>query len=70
MGPGHPECPERLVAINEHMRASGLLERVQVLEAPLAEREDLKRVHRPAYVDLIFEHAPLKATFNSIRTLP
>jgi acetoin utilization deacetylase AcuC-like enzyme len=58
MGAGHPECPERLVAVNEHMRLSGLLDRLRVLDAPLASQEDLKRVHRPAYVDLIFEHAP------------
>jgi acetoin utilization deacetylase AcuC-like enzyme len=58
MGPGHPECPERLTAVNEHMRSSGLLEQVRTLEAPLASVEDLKRVHRPAYVDVIFEHAP------------
>jgi acetoin utilization deacetylase AcuC-like enzyme len=58
MGPGHPESPDRLVAVNEHMRSSGLLEQLRVLEAPLASVEDLKRVHRPAYVDLIFEHAP------------
>src|SRR3982074_3344292 len=58
MGPGHPESPERLVAVNEHMRSSGLLDQLRVLEAPLASVEDLKRVHRPAYVDLIFEHAP------------
>ena len=58
MGAGHPECPERLVAVNEHMRSSGLLEQLRVLEAPLASEEDLKRVHRPEYVDLIFENAP------------
>jgi acetoin utilization deacetylase AcuC-like enzyme len=58
MGAGHPECPERLVAVNEHMRSSGLIEQLRVLEAPLASEEDLKRVHRPEYVDLIFEHAP------------
>ncbi len=58
MGAGHPECPDRLIAVNEHMRSSGLLEQLRVLEAPLAEAEDLKRVHRPAYVDLIFENAP------------
>jgi acetoin utilization deacetylase AcuC-like enzyme len=58
MGPGHPECPERLVAVNEHMRSSGLLEQLRVLEAPLASEEDLKRVHHPEYVDLIFENAP------------
>jgi acetoin utilization deacetylase AcuC-like enzyme len=58
MGAGHPECPERLVAVNEHIRSSGLLEQLRVLEAPLAGEEDLKRVHRPEYVDLIFENAP------------
>jgi acetoin utilization deacetylase AcuC-like enzyme len=58
MGPGHPECPERLVAVNEHMRSSGLLNQLRVLDAPLASEEDLKRVHHPEYVDLIFENAP------------
>jgi len=58
MGAGHPECPDRLSAVNEHMRASGLLEKLNCLEAPLASAQDIKRVHRPAYVDLIFENAP------------
>jgi len=58
MGAGHPECPDRLMAVNERMKSSGLLEQLRVLEAPLAAPEDLKRVHRPAYVDLIFETAP------------
>ena len=58
MGPGHPECPDRLAAVNEHMRSSGLLDQLRVLDAPLVNEEDLKRVHRPAYVDLIFKSAP------------
>ena len=58
MGSGHPECPERLAAVNQHMKSSDLWSQLRVLEAPLAEPEDLKRVHRPAYVDLIFTHAP------------
>jgi len=58
MGAGHPECPDRLNAVNEHMRTSGLLEGLRCLEAPLADAADLKRVHRAAYVDLIFENAP------------
>jgi acetoin utilization deacetylase AcuC-like enzyme len=58
MGPGHPECPDRLSAINEQMRSSGLLDELQCLEAPLAGAADLKRVHRASYVDLIFENAP------------
>lgn len=58
MGAGHPECPDRLMSVNDHMKSSGLLEQLRVLEAPLAAPEDLKRVHAEAYVDLIFEHAP------------
>ena len=58
MGAGHPESPERLNAVNEHMRAAGLLDTLHCLPAPLAEADDLKRVHRSSYVDLIFEHAP------------
>ncbi len=58
MGPGHPECPDRLGAVNEQMRSSGLLEELRCLEAPLAAAEDFKRVHRAAYVEQIFDHAP------------
>src|SRR5580693_9064379 len=58
MGAGHPENPERLSSVNEHMRNSGLLEQLRCLEAPLAEARDMKRVHTPAYVDLIFDNAP------------
>ena len=58
MGAGHPECPARLNAIGEQMRKSGMLEELRCLEAPLAQAADLKRVHRAAYVDLIFDNAP------------
>src|SRR4051812_26664883 len=58
MGAGHPECPDRLIAVNQHMKTSGLLDQLRVLEAPLADPDDLERVHRAAYVDLIFERAP------------
>jgi acetoin utilization deacetylase AcuC-like enzyme len=58
MGAGHPECPDRLNAVNEAMRAAGLLTELRCLEAPLAEVADLERVHDASYVELIFEHAP------------
>jgi acetoin utilization deacetylase AcuC-like enzyme len=58
MGTGHPECPDRLTAVHEQMHSSGLIEELRCLEAPLADAEDLKRVHRAVYVDLIFENAP------------
>src|SRR5271156_4039824 len=58
MGPGHPECPARLNAIHEQMRSSGLMDELRCLEAPMAQADDLKRVHRASYVDLIFENSP------------
>jgi acetoin utilization deacetylase AcuC-like enzyme len=58
MGAGHPENPERLNAVSEHMKSSGLLAELRSLEAPLADPKDIKRVHRAGYVDAIFEHAP------------
>ena len=58
MGPGHPERPERLTAIDEQLRASGLIKNLRCLQAPLANPDDLRRVHAAGYVDLIFEHAP------------
>jgi acetoin utilization deacetylase AcuC-like enzyme len=58
MGSGHPESPARLASINEHMRTAGLLEELRCLEAPLAEPDDLKRVHAAKYVDVIFENVP------------
>jgi len=58
MGAGHPECPERLQSINEHLRASGLLDDLRCLQAPLAEPRDFKRVHRASHVEVIFDNAP------------
>ena len=58
MGAGHPECPERLSAVNDQMRASGVIDHVAAFDAPLAHPDVLKRVHRPEYVDSIFARAP------------
>jgi len=58
MGAGHPECPERLASINDHVIALGLDGHVARLEAPRATREQLGRVHLPAYVDAIAQASP------------
>jgi acetoin utilization deacetylase AcuC-like enzyme len=58
MGPGHPECPDRLTAVNQQLRHCGLLDELLCLEAPLASAQDVERVHRTEYVDLIFKQAP------------
>lgn len=58
MGAGHPESPHRLMAIEDHLLARGLLQHLLEHEAPLATREQLSRVHDPAYVDAIAANSP------------
>ena len=50
MARGHPECPQRLDAILDHFRATGLDALVEHREAPLAQPEQLARAHSAAYV--------------------
>lgn len=50
MGPGHPECPERLDAISDRLLASGLADVLDAREAPVASVADLERAHSPAHV--------------------
>jgi acetoin utilization deacetylase AcuC-like enzyme len=45
MGPGHPECPERLDAIADHLCASGLADLIEQREAPEASIAQLQRAH-------------------------
>jgi acetoin utilization deacetylase AcuC-like enzyme len=51
MGPGHPECPARLDAIDDQLIASGLADLVERHgDAPLARLEDLEHAHDRGYV--------------------
>ena len=50
MGAGHPECPQRLDAISDHLIATGLDIMLQHEEAPLATLAQLERAHSAAYV--------------------
>jgi acetoin utilization deacetylase AcuC-like enzyme len=58
MGPHHPECPERLGAINDHLLVKGLLDYMHTFEAPLATEEQLGRAHSALYVREIMTSAP------------
>jgi acetoin utilization deacetylase AcuC-like enzyme len=58
MGAYHPECPERLAAIQDRLIASGLSAHVVHLDAPFARPEHLLRVHSEAYIASIEEAAP------------
>jgi acetoin utilization deacetylase AcuC-like enzyme len=50
MGAGHPECPQRLDAINDQLLASGVDMALQHREAPLATLEQIERAHTAGYV--------------------
>ena len=50
MGAGHPECPQRLDAIHDHLKATGLDVALLMREAPLAGAEQIARAHSESYV--------------------
>jgi acetoin utilization deacetylase AcuC-like enzyme len=50
MGAGHPECPQRLDAIQDQLRASGLDIALDFVDAPEATLEQLERAHTAGYV--------------------
>ena len=60
MGPGHPEQPARLSAIDNRLIASGLGMLLQQYDAPLARRAQLEAVHDPDYIERIFASSPAK----------
>ena len=45
MGPGHPECPERLDAIDDWLLATGVKDALDVREAPLASIAEIELAH-------------------------
>jgi acetoin utilization deacetylase AcuC-like enzyme len=58
MGAGHPECPQRLDAISDHLLSTGLLNLMVPYEAPQATVEQLGRAHASLYVQEILSAAP------------
>jgi len=58
MIPDHPECPERIGAIEDHLLATGLFDFLQHYNAPTATRWQLRRVHRRDHVHKILSGSP------------
>ena len=50
MGAGHPECPQRLDAIGDQLRATGLDIALDFRDAPPATLEQIARAHSSGYV--------------------
>ena len=55
MGRGHPECPQRLDAIDDYLLASGLDVALERREAPLVSLQDVAHAHSSAYVSELRE---------------
>jgi acetoin utilization deacetylase AcuC-like enzyme len=64
MGPDHPECPERLHAINDQLIASGLLDHLIHYDAEQASQEQLTQVHTKEYVEWVFQQAPTEGLIH------
>lgn len=77
MGSWHPECPQRLDAINDQLLASGLMGLLQSREARPAHDADILRVHTPGYLESLRKLAPAQGyheldpdTYLNPHTLP
>ena len=58
MGAHHPESPDRVAVIEDHLLATGLLDHLVSHAAPKATREQLLRVHDGDYLDSIESASP------------
>ncbi|MCU7834882.1 MAG: histone deacetylase family protein [gamma proteobacterium symbiont of Taylorina sp.] len=58
-GSGHPESPQRLIAIEEQLKESGVFNSLSHYEAPLVSNNQLEQVHSQSYLDFIESNAPV-----------
>jgi acetoin utilization deacetylase AcuC-like enzyme len=66
MGSFHPECPERLAAIEDALIASGVGDALTRLEAPLATQAQLLRAHTPEHVQRLAQLAALERDYIAL----
>jgi acetoin utilization deacetylase AcuC-like enzyme len=65
MGSWHPECPERLQAIEDQLISSRIDVFLEYREAPEANLADVARVHTPAAIARVRENVPAIAENHS-----
>ena len=61
MGPGHPECPERLDAIEDRLLVSGVFDALERYDAPQAATADLELAHDRMHVAVMRGYSELLA---------
>lgn len=60
----HPESPLRILAIQDQLEATGLMQQLQQHDAPEATLEQLQRAHDQSFIENIIEQAPTEGTFQ------
>ena len=68
MGSWHPESPERLAAIHDHLISTGIAPHLQHYDAPAASEEALGRAHDVAYIDRLKSSVPQRT--DTGRSIP
>ena len=58
MGSWHPECPERLAAIQDHLIATGVAPHLEHHDAPAASIDTLARAHDTRYIERLKSSVP------------
>ncbi|WP_348694738.1 histone deacetylase family protein [Duganella fentianensis] len=58
MGDQHPECPERIGAVNDMLLIKGLLDFMQPMDAPLATEKQLAQAHASLYIHELAAQSP------------
>ena len=69
MGNGHPECPARLDAIEDHLLATGLDVALTRFDVPLADHADLALAHSEGYLVELSEFMQQAAANGEHRAL-
>ena len=62
LGGAHPESPQRLRAINDHLISTGLDIALRHYDAPQATRSQLQRAHDRGYIEELFARSPEQDT--------
>ena len=58
----HPERPDRLAAVVQHLQETGIWDRLKMLKPRPATYEELKAAHDPLYVDRTLDRLSLRRT--------
>ena len=69
MGNHHPECPERISAILDHLRATGLDIALDFRDSPDVQRAQLERAHASAYVAHMSEMMTQSESLGQVRAV-